>query len=162
MKKIIFLIALLAIAVAGYSQSSFSGFFKPVTTDQLVSYGLGGQGLQGVVLFRPEFTIAGNVLKPLYIDGVYAGLESSFATRVGMGVSYSLYKLVEGQPYNVYSFAAQLSLATIEKPNAGLLFTASAFNLMGLSPSVGVGYDFVKDSPFRANWFLCWGLNHTF
>jgi hypothetical protein len=161
MKKVIFLFALLVITVAGFSQS-FSGFFKPVTADRIMMLGAGDRELTGVVLFRPEFTIAGNVLKPLYVDGKFSRFESSFATRVGLGVSYSLYKLVDEQPYNVYSFAAQLSLATIERPNAGILITASAFDLYGLSPSVGIGYDFVKNSPVKQNWFFLWGVSHTF
>lgn len=161
--KMILLLPFLMLLSANASaqQSPFKGFFQPVTTDQVQSFD-GQKALSGTVLIRPEFTVAGNVLKPLYIDGKFTGFESSFATRVGMGASYSLYKLVDGQPYNVYSFAALLSLATLEKPNAGVLVTASAFDLYGLSPSVGFGYDFVKDSPFKANWFLMWGLSHTF
>jgi len=161
MKRLLTLFALLAILMIGVdAQSPFRGFFSPVTADQFAP--MGDRVLTGVVKIRPEFTIAGNVLKPDFIDGKFIGLESSFATRVGMGASYSLYRLVDGQPYNVYSFAALLSLATIEKPNAGLLVTASAFDLYGLSPSLGLGYDFVKDSPIKANWFIMWGLSHTF
>ena len=100
--------------------------------------------------------------EPVFIDGKFSSFEVSFASRVGFGASYSLYKLVNDQPYNVYSFAAQLSLATAERPNMGILLTASAFDLYGLSPSVGIGYDFVKDSPIKQNWFLMWGLGKTF
>lgn len=161
-KLVILLPFLLLLSASVSAQNSpFKGFFSPVTTDQVQSFD-GQKALSGTVLIRPELTIAGNVLKPIYTDGTFTGFESSFATRVGMGVSYSLYKVVNDQPYNVYSFAAQLSLATVEKPNAGLLVTASAFDLYGLSPSLGLGYDFIKDSPFKANWFLMWGLSHTF
>jgi hypothetical protein len=160
--KLVILLPLFILLSAGaYAQPSAKGFFQPVTADRIQSFD-GEKALSGTVLIRPEFTIAGNVLKPAYLDGKFTGFESSFATRVGMGVSYSLYKLVEGQPYNVYSFAAQLSLATLEKPNAGVLVTASAFDLYGLSPSVGFGYDFIKDSPFKANYFIMWGVSHTF
>ena len=156
MKKLLIIFAFVSLTIGASAQS----FFTPVTADQL--RGEGEKALSGTFLIRPEFTIAGNVLKPVYIDGKFASFESSFATRIGMGVSYSLYKLVNDEPYNVYSFAAQLSLATIERPNAGVLVTASAFNLYGLSPSLGLGYDFVKDSPFKANWFVMWGISHTF
>lgn len=161
MKKLLLILAVACLTLTVTAQPTARGFFQPVTTEQL-QFTPGDKALSGTVLIRPEFTIAGNVLKPVFIDGKFVSLESSFATRVGMGVSYSLYKLVEGQPYNVYSFAAQLSLATMEKPNAGILLTASAFDLYGLSPSLGFGYDFVKDSPFRQNWFLMWGVSHTF
>ena len=161
MKKLLFILAVAALTLTVTAQPTAKGFFQPVTADQL-QFVPGDKALSGTVLIRPEFTIAGNVLKPLYVDGKFTGFESSFATRVGMGASYSLYKLVDGQPYNVYSFAALLSLATIEKPNAGLLVTASAFDLYGLSPSVGFGYDFVKDSPFKENIFVMWGVSHTF
>ena len=160
--KLIILLPLFILLSASVSaQPSARGFFQPVTAEQL-QFVPGDKALSGTVLIRPEFTIAGNVLKPVYTDGKFTGFESSFATRIGMGASYSLYKLVDGVPYNVYSFAAQLSLATLEKPNAGLLITASAFDLYGLSPSLGFGYDFVKDSPFSHNWFLMWGISHTF
>ena len=160
--KLVILLPLFMLLSASVSaQPSAKGFFQPVTAEQL-QFTPGDKALSGTVLIRPEFTVAGNVLKPAYLDGKFTGFESSFATRVGMGASYSLYKLVDGQPYNVYSFAALLSLATIEKPNAGILVTASAFDLYGLSPSLGLGYDFVKDSPFSHNWFLMWGVSHTF
>ena len=161
MKKLMLIFAVACLTLTVTAQPTAKGFFQPVTADQL-QFVPGDKALSGTVLIRPEFTIAGNVLKPAYADGKFTGFESSFATRVGMGVSYSLYKLVEGQPYNVYSFAAQLSLATVEKPNAGILLTASAFDLYGLSPSLGFGYDFVKDSPFRESWFIMWGVSHTF
>ena len=156
MKRFLIIATLVIISVATSAQS----FFTPVTAEQLK--GEGEKALTGTFLIRPEFTIAGNVIKPVFIDGKFSNFDVSFASRVGMGASYSLYKLVDGQPYNVYSFAAQLSLATIERPNMGILLTASAFELYGLSPSIGLGYDFVKDSPFRANYFVMWGLNRTF
>ena len=156
MKKLLLIFALVALTIGASAQS----FFTPVTAEQLK--GEGEKALTGTFLIRPEFTIAGNVIKPVFIDGKFSNFDVSFASRVGMGASYSLYKLVDGEPYNVYSFAAQLSLATIERPNMGILLTASAFELYGLSPSIGLGYDFVKDSPFRANYFVMWGLNRTF
>ena len=156
MKRLLLIFALVALTIGVGAQS----FFTPVTADQL--RGEGEKALTGTFLIRPEFTIAGNVIKPVFIDGKFNRFESSFATRVGMGASYSLYKLVNDQPYNVYSFAAQLSLATIERPNMGLILSASAFDLYGLSPSIGFGYDFVKDSPFKANYFILWGISHTF
>jgi len=161
MKRLLLILAVALVTLTVTAQPSAKGFFQPVTAEQL-QFTPGDKALSGTVLIRPEFTIAGNVLKPLYTDGKFTGFESSFATRVGMGASYSLYKLVDGVPYNVYSFAAQLSLATIEKPNAGLIISASAFDLYGLSPSLGLGYDFVKDSSFRESWFIMWGISHTF
>jgi len=155
MKRLVMLTAVVLMTVGLSAQS----FFTPVTADQLRS---GEKALTGTFLIRPEFTVAGNVIKPVFIEDKFSSFEVSFATRIGFGASYSLYKLVNDQPYNVYSFAAQLSLATIERPNMGILLTASAFDLYGLSPSVGIGYDFVKDSPIKQNWFLMWGLGKTF
>ena len=161
MKKLLLILAVTCVTLTVTAQPTARGFFSPVTAEQITMQP-SAKALTGTVLIRPEFTIAGNVLKPIYTDGKFTGSESSFATRVGMGASYSLYKLVDGQPYNVYSFAAQLSLATIEKPNAGILVTASAFDLYGLSPSLGFGYDFVKGLPFKQNYFIMWGVSHTF
>lgn len=160
MKKFIIVLALVVLTVGVSAQSPFKGFFQPVTADQFAAYG--DKALTGTILIRPEFTIAGPVFKPVYIDGKFSSFETSIVSRVGFGGSYSLYKLVNGEPYNVYSFAAQLSLATQERPNMGILVTASAFDFYGLSPSFGIGYDFVKDSPAKANWFLMFGSNITF
>ena len=156
MKRLMMLLTVVCLMTVGLSAQSF---FTPVTADMFKT---GDRALSGVLLIRPEFTIAGTVFKPLYVDGKFDSFQMSFASRVGFGASYSLYKLVEGEPYNVYSFAAQVSVATTERPCTGVLLTASAFNLFGLSPSLGFGVDFVKDSPFKENYFFLWGFNHTF
>ena len=158
MKRILILFAFVAFSMSVAAQSSFRGFFQPVTADQFTA----DKALTGTLLIRPEFTIAGPVFKPVFIDGKFSAFETSVVSRIGFGGSYSLYKLVNGEPYNVYSFAAQLSLATQERPNMGILVTASAFDFYGLSPAIGIGYDFVKDSPAKANWFLMFGSNITF
>ena len=158
MKRILILFAFVAFSLSAAAQSPFRGFFQPVTADQFTA----DKALTGTLLIRPEFTIAGPVFKPVFIDGKFSAFETSIVSRIGFGASYSLYKLVNGEPYNVYSFAAQLSLATHERPNMGILVTASAFDFYGLSPAIGIGYDFVKDSPAKANWFLMFGSNITF
>ena len=158
MKRLLIVFALAVLTLGAAAQSPFRGFWQPVTADQFT----GDKALTGTLLIRPEFTIAGPVFKPVYIDGKFSSFETSIISRIGFGGSYSLYKLVNGEPYNVYSFAAQLSLATQERPNMGILVTASAFDFYGLSPAIGIGYDFVKDSPAKANWFLMFGSNITF
>ena len=158
MKRLLIVFAFAALTLGAAAQSPFRGFFQPVTVDQFTA----DKALTGTLLIRPEFTIAGPVFKPVYIDGKFSSFETSIVSRIGFGGSYSLYKLVNGEPYNVYSFAAQLSLATQERPNMGILVTASAFDFYGLSPSFGIGYDFVKDSPAKANWFIMVGSNITF
>ena len=159
MKRLLIIFALVALSLGASAQ----GFFMPVTAEQLTpTTADSDKGLTGTFLIRPEFTIAGNVIKPVFIDGKFSNFDVSFASRVGMGASYSLYKLVNGEPYNVYSFAAQLSLATIERPNMGIILSASAFQLYGLSPSLGFGYDFVKGQAFKQNYFFLWGISYTF
>ena len=158
MKRLLIVFAFAALTLGASAQSPFRGFWQPVTADQFTA----DKALTGTLLIRPEFTIAGPVFKPVYIDGKFSSFETSIVSRIGFGGSYSLYKLVNGEPYNVYSFAAQLSLATQERPNMGILVTASAFDFYGLSPSFGIGYDFVKDSPAKANWFIMVGSNITF
>ena len=158
MKRLLIIFALAVLTLGAAAQSPFRGFFQPVTADQFTA----DKALTGTLLIRPEFTIAGPVFKPVFIDGKFSAFETSIVSRIGFGGSYSLYKLVNGEPYNVYSFAAQLSLATIERPNMGIILSASAFELYGLSPSIGFGYDFVKGLPFKQNYFILWGINHTF
>ncbi len=159
MKRLLIIFVLTALAMGAGAQ----GFFTPVTAAQLTPITADSKaGLTGTFLIRPEMTIAGPVLKPKYVDGEFDGLQTSFVSRVGIGASLSLYELVDGQPYDKYSFALQLSLATAVEPNMGLMATASAFNLYGLSPAFGLGYDFIKGSPVKANWFIIWGFNKTF
>ncbi len=153
MKKI-FIVMLLALSMGASAQ-----FFTPVTKDRLSAEG--ERGLKGNFFIRPEFSMAGNIIKPVYIDDKFDSFKVGIASRVGFGASYALYKLVNDEPYNVYSFGLLVTAAT-DNANAGVLVTASAFDLYGLSPSVGLGYDFIKSSPFKANWFLMWGLNKTF
>ena len=157
MKRLLIIFALL-LPLTIAAQSPFRGFWEPVTADQFTAK----KALSGTFLIRPEFTIAGPVFKPVYVDGKFSSFETSIVSRIGFGGSYSLYKLVNGEPYDVYSFAAQLSLATQERPNMGIMVTASAFQIYGLSPSIGIGYDFVKDSPAKENWFVMVGSNITF
>ena len=97
MKRILILFAFVAFSLSAAAQSPFRGFFQPVTADQFTA----DKALTGTLLIRPEFTIAGPVFKPVFIDGKFSAFETSIVSRIGFGASYSLYKLVNGEPYNV-------------------------------------------------------------
>jgi len=157
MKRLLFLFAVLLVTIGATAQSKWAGFMDPVTVDQ-VTAGASDKGLNGTFLIRPQMAIAGTVFKLQYDElGDFDRVNSTFVSRAGMGLSYSHFKIVNDQPYNDYSFAALVSLATIENPNAGFMLTASAFNLYGLSPSIGLGYDIVKGSSFKQNIYFVWG-----
>jgi hypothetical protein len=162
MKKLFIFSLLLLLAIGASAQSKWAGFLDPVSVDQITS-GASEKGLNGTFLIRPSMAVAGNVFKLQYDElGEFTNVSSSFATRAGMGISYSHFKVIGDQPYNDYSFAAMVSLATVEDPNAGFLFTASAFNIYGLSPSIGLGYDIVKGLPFKQNFYFMWGATIKF
>lgn len=158
MKKLFILSLLILLAIGASAQSKWSGFLDPVSVTQ-VSAGASAKGLNGTFLIRPQMTVAGNVFKLQYDElGEFTNVSSTFASRAGMGISYSHFKVIGDQPYNDYSFAAMVSLATAQDPNAGFLFTASAFNIYGLSPSIGLGYDIVKGLAFKQNIYFMWGV----
>jgi len=162
MKKLFIFSLLILLAIGASAQSKWSGFFDPVSVDQ-INVGASEKGLSGTFLIRPSMVMAGNVFKLQYDElGEFTNISSTFASRAGMGVSYSHFKVIDNEPYNDYSFAAMVSLATAEDPNAGFLFTASAFNLYGLSPSIGLGYDIVKGQAFKQNIYFMWGAQIKF
>lgn len=162
MKKLIILSLLFTLALGVNAQSKWAGFMDPVTADQ-IKINTTDKGLSGTFLIRPQMVISGPVFKLQYNElGDFEKIASTFVSRAGAGIGYSHFKLINGEPYNDYSFAAMLSLATVENPNAGFMLTASAFDLYGLSPSIGVGYDIVKGAPFKQNIFLMWGATIKF
>lgn len=162
MKKLIILSLLFTLALGVNAQSKWAGFMDPVTADQ-IKINTTDKGLSGTFLIRPQMVMAGSVFKLQYDElGEFSNVSSTFVSRAGMGVSYSHFKIVNDQPYNDYSFAAMVSLATIENPNAGFLLTASAFNIYGLSPSIGLGYDIVKGQAFKQNLYFMWGATIKF
>jgi hypothetical protein len=162
MKKLFIFSLLLLLAIGASAQSKWAGFFDPVSVDQ-ISLSTSEKGLSGTFLIRPAMVMSGNVFKLQYDElGEFSQVSSTFASRAGMGISYSHFKVIDDQPYNDFSFSAMVSLATAEDPNAGFLFTASAFNIYGLSPSIGLGYDIVKGLPFKQNFYFMWGAQIKF
>lgn len=154
MRKLLFLLLFIPLGLQAQ-------FFTPVTKEMLPREG--ERALKGSFFIRPEITAAGNIIRPVYVDGKFDSFEITFGSKVGFGASYALYKLVNDEPYNVYSFALLVSVGSVkEQPATGVLLTASAFDLYGLSPSVGLGYDFIKGRQAGECWYIMWGLNKTF
>lgn len=162
MKKLFILFTMLLLTVGISAQSRWAGFLDPVSVDQIK--GLSADKSKSVtVLIRPQVAVAGMTFKLQYDElGDFDKVASSFVSRAGMGISLSHFKIVGDQPYNDYSFAAMVSIATVERPNAGVMFTASALNLYGFSPNIGIGYDIVKELPFKQNLFVVWGATIKF
>jgi hypothetical protein len=162
MKKLFILISILLLTVGISAQSRWAGFLDPVSTEQIK--GLSSDKSKSVTtLIRPQLSVAGMAFKLQYDElGNFDKVASSFVSRAGMGISLSHFKLVNDQPYNDYSFAAMVSIATTENPNAGFMLTASALNLYGLSPNIGIGYDIVRGLPFKQNIFFVWGATVKF
>ena len=160
MKKLFILSLLLLLAIGASAQSKWAGFFDPVSVNQIETASINKdfKGRAMTTLLRPQMAVAGQVFKLQYDElGNFDRVASSFASRAGMGVSLSHFKVINNEAYNDYSFAAMVTIATIEQPNAGFMFTASALNLYGFSPNIGIGYDLVKGLPFKQNLFVVWG-----
>jgi hypothetical protein len=162
MKKLLFLAVLLLSMTMANAQGLFKGFLEPVTVERIQSVS-GSKDAVSSFLFRPEMLIMAQVVKSSYNElGEFLQFESTFVSRAGFGLSYSHYKLVSDKPYNDYSFAAMISVATVEQPYAGVALSASVLDVKGLSLSMVAGYDFVKNNPAKANWYIGWGPTVTF
>jgi|YelNatPaOPRAMG01_1025707.scaffolds.fasta_scaffold56367_2 hypothetical protein len=140
MKKLIFGLLFLALAITTQAQSPFKGFFKPVATNPVFtnqSAILGGG--TGVWLFRPSVSLTAVAVQFGGAQPVVQSLSS-----VGTGVSYGNFTQINGQPYCNYSVNAILLTSVkidgVTSPKFGAAITADAFNKL-----VGAGVGFVDN-----------------
>ena len=143
MKKLLLVLAFVALTISGFAQSPWDGFFKPVNSKQF-NYHLKAASLElnpNVWLFRPAVSIAATML--LYDKTIKDWTASSF-TSVGMGIGYQHYIDNNGTPYNNFGFNALMFVNTVPKATISLAGTVSAMKFI----DVGGGYNFGTDSPF--------------
>ena len=155
MKKALLIIAVLCVTLVSVDAQKWDGFFKPVTVDRITTDGA-KEGV-GTWFFRPTASIAATVFTLGYNeDGTFDGINASFISKTGVGISYAHFVEADGEAVNNYSFNGMLLLPTDGATNAAFAVTVSAFRI-----NAGVGYNAVKGA-FKENIFFLTGVNFTF
>jgi hypothetical protein len=152
LKTILLLAILLPMGLGANAQSKWDGFFKPVTMETLQK-AQGQKALPGAFLFRPTAALVATEYR-LTDDGI----NSNYLSKTGVGISYAHYIESEGEPFNNYSINGLLMFPTAGQTNLGMAVTVSALRYINL----GLGYDFVKGTPFKQNLFFLTGVQYTF
>jgi hypothetical protein len=154
MKKTLLTIILLCAILIGIDAQKWDGFFKPVTVDRITAVDKAGVGTW---FFRPTASIAATVFTLGYNeDGTFDGINASFISKTGVGISYAHFVEADGEAVNNYSINGMLMLPTGGATNAAFAITASAFRV-----NAGIGYNAVKGA-FKENIFFLTGVNFTF
>lgn len=123
MRKLLFMIPLLLITLAGFSQP-FSGFLKPVKDNPaLKGLELTDKGFSdNVALIR--FTAGVEANQYIY-NKVSKSVEQKFFSKAGFGLSYAFYSIREdGTPYSDFSVNA-LVLTTLADESPQLSFAVT-------------------------------------
>lgn len=149
MRKLLFMIPLLLITLAGFSQG-FNGFLKPVKDNPaLKGLELTDKGFSdNVALIR--FTAGVEANQYIY-NKVSKSVEQRFFSKAGFGLSYAFYSVREdGTPYSDFSVNA-LVLTTLadESPQLSFAVTGTFWQYISagldFQPSL-VGSDYIPVS----------------
>lgn len=145
MKKAILLITLLCVMLIGVNAQK-KGLLQPVTVSDLST---GTKAFSDNMFMRFGATFAANTFKLSFDENdQFNGISSAYLSRVGFVVGWAHYVEKEGEAVSNYSLNGVLMTPTEGFSNLAVGATISIYNL-----SVGVGYDFVGESPFKKNIF---------
>lgn len=150
MKKLISILGFLLIYFAGYSQSPFEGFLKPVSKATFnVQSKEAGVGATSMWLFRPAVEITAT--KFTYNKELKQFDAASFLST-GIGIGYQHYVDNNGVPYNNLGFNLLLLINTIPlesipEGSSASLSLAGTFSALKFI-DVGGGYDFQVKKAF--------------
>jgi len=150
MKKILFFAILLVLSLGVFAQKS-KGILSPVQVSDLK---INEKGLNTAWYLKLNTSLTATTLKIKFDEeDIYSGFDVAFLSRVGPGIGFAHFVEKNGEAITNYSVNASLLMPTSGDMNlaAALSFSAYKFN-------IGLGYDFVKDSPFKKNIFLMTGI----
>lgn len=155
MKRAILIMALALLVVGVQAQVQKKSIFDPVTVEDLrMDESKAGFGTW---FLRINTTLSATTAKLSFDEaGKFNGFQSAFLSRIGIGPAFAHYTEKDGQAVNNYSINALLLTPTEGFTNMALATTFSMYNV-----NLGLGYDFVKDSPFKQNIFLMFGVQLT-
>ena len=142
MKKLLVLLAFIAITISGFSQSKWDGFFKPVTRQSFDYHLKGTMSMNpNVWLFRPAVSLAATMLT---YDKTTKDWNATAFNSVGMGIGYQHYIDNNGTPYNNFGFNALVFVNATPEATVSFAGTVSALKFI----DVGGGYNLGTQSPF--------------
>jgi hypothetical protein len=145
MKKIIGIIMLLCALSIGVNAQK-KGLLQPVTVSDLST---GDKAFTDNMFMRFGATFAANTFKLSFDENdQFNGISSAYLSRVGFVIGWAHYVEKEGEAINNYSLNGVLMTPTEGFSNLAVGVTVSFYNI-----SLGAGYDFVGDSPFKKNIF---------
>jgi len=108
MRKLIIVLFLATFSVAGYSQSKWDGFFKPVEQNLFaMESNSRDKAVTNVWLIRPAIAVTAIQLN---WNKDTKQMDASALSSAGMGIGYQHFVEVNGSPYNNYGFNALLLL----------------------------------------------------
>ena len=133
MKKLIVLLFLVSLTLAGYSQS----IWKPVPKDLLSNDKAFGKSATLI----PRFTL-GITAQQFSWNKEEKKLEQATLSKVGIGIALANFiTLDDGTLYNNFTITALCLFPTVTESGVTLAAVASALKFANISPGIGVGYD---------------------
>jgi hypothetical protein len=137
---------LLAISLAGFAQGSWDGFFLPVNKNSAIlkEYNAEGKLLikadstYNIRLFRGAAAVEG--VKYLYNKTNKDFVPGSYG-KIGVGMSWSFYKIVEGTPINYLSLNGFVFMPVSSEQNLSIAATIALYNVLGFSPQFGIDFE---------------------
>lgn len=155
MKKIVTIIIVMCVTLLSVNAQKWD-LLKPVTIDKVKSFE-GARAGTGAWFFRINAAMTATTVKLSYDEaGAFNGLQSSFLSKAGMGMSYSHYVEADGVVKNNYSVNGLLLMPLDGETNVAVAVTGSIYNI-----NAGFGYDCVK-GPFKNNIFGLFGVQLAF
>jgi len=153
MKKIIGILLLCVLSIGVNAQKK--GLLQPVTVADLST---GTRAFSDNMFMRFGVTLSANTIKLGFDElGEFNGFNSSFLSRVGFNLGWAHFIEKDGVAINNYSINGVIMTPTEGFSNLAVGATVSAYNF-----SLGLGYDFIKDSAFKRNVFLMFNTQLLF
>ncbi|HOC49368.1 MAG: hypothetical protein BWY95_00459 [Bacteroidetes bacterium ADurb.BinA104] len=153
MKRVLVFIVMVLLVVGVQAQKK--SVFDPVRVEDLRMDD--AKAGYGTWFLRINTTLSATTAKLSFDEaGEFNGFESAFLSRIGFGPAYAHYIEKDGQAVNNYSINAFLLTPTEGFTNLAIASTFSMYNV-----NIGLGYDIIKDQPFKKNIFLMFGVQMT-
>jgi len=155
MKKIVGIIMLLCVLSIGVNAQK-KGLLQPITVADLSTGET--KAFSDNMFMRFGVTLSANTIKLGFDElGEFNGFNSSFLSRIGFNVGWSHFVEKDGVAVNNYSINGVIMTPTEGFTNLAIGATVSAYNF-----SLGLGYDFIKESAFKRNVFLMFNTQLLF
>ena len=158
MKKISMILVLIALTASAFAQDKpFKGFLLPIEKNPIIVNTVQAyrdlevvDSTYSIRLFRLDMSLGG--VQVLY-NKVEKKLNPQPFLKVGLGLTYSFYKVVSGVPINYLSINGVVFLPLTESNQLmSFAFTVSSLRLFKLPISPGIGINFTP-SYIKSDYF---------